>query len=1597
MPIDNGTFVTELIKKVEDGIGFVPFVGSGISQQSGIMIGSEISQYLSYVIFKIIQPYCCQTSSCQSSNKNQYKINGDRWNLAIAGWPRIPTQIEAARSTDWVADEYKSLLEKYRVNKSHSSQMDYLYIFSKNDGCFDIPPVAPKGISVYFDKSGNLQIENDKRGINDEDFKKINDVLSEIHLDRLLNTDTDPFHPKRGVSVTSKTYLKESAIRALHDWRLCLQFLARLRAHEGLLVLGEEIDQYVIDSFNIFMTKGRRPNLTHQMLAFLTRPLKIRTLISTNFDTLIEDAFREVDKPLRVISVEKHSQLPNPDSVTSRKTLLKIHGSLHETRADISLDAIPSAAEKDAFLRYIWPLERPYPSTLPSCLLVMGTTIPDKRTVALIKYACDVADDSFKVFVVAFDEATIKEIKHAFGSEYISDNSSKSNEDGNNSRFIFTITRRLDLLLFELYQTKCYSLPPAGFNYRINQYIPPFNPLDFLDRDKIVSCYKKATYSFYKSHIPSVNERDFFVKWKDGIEWSKKTNDGKEDSRNIILIEGEMFVTQIAAALFYLLEKEYKNCIWFELEDFKDTESILTELFEHISIQIGIRHVENINVSFDFCSVGDDESRIDEIKNRAKILCDHYGIITNNWYLFFYGRNIPTSCFGFGKDDIQESGNDSVDDRNKELFDYFYKPFWLALEALRRLGFNVIYLPRTKKQVRLKTELGNGVFKIIDDKYKEFFDDFNKISKICSNFYDSYYEIKKTTISHVIRNEHIVSRNEIESRLSDQIKAFVETIDEKSGDQASQTNRRRRFTYAATLFRQSRNVSSLVIEAFHAEILRYSKYVYISGQDKYQKKQNSNEGGNLNKYRFDLQKNNNDALEWRNKLASEKPQFFYRKPGGSVWMFGEQRLLANSLTRRLIADNSSGGLKKSRDQRDKKAIKHYWIGIWYLRAFYSSMDINPLRESLYHLFMCRRSINYYLNKDSEEISRFGFTLADRRLEILASCLYSIAKVMQIALNSYARWSRTYNRMMEFFFDAVSKELEFDESKYCSFVQECFFDGQHSKFGLSGEFSEKIKEWIIITIGLSECGNSNSVTAEDVECVASAILTIRRICKQLEREIIGAYDVYPNSERKFEVIHSQTLFSPVDRITFKPYIDYFPADSLAELLEYGSGFESNDFICKTKNVSLDYVSDMGGNIADNVDRVLELKKNISINLRNKPVLLYQYLVLLSEYVYLFVRQAKFERRRDCVARYLNIHCTESSLQKNNKLWELIGLLSQLGMELLHGLPPVFLEQEHALRVRLLAYSAMSLGRTGKFSEAHQNLNTATGIVFNLSGNESRMEAVILRIRRAEIHIYEARSLAAELSELLKTESEKGNAKSLEGESQSAIEKSQQSTEKSGSDASKKKAAEIVYYKHIMQLDDALSALDDAVELNNQCRVSSFWTSKIHCYRILIFAEHFTPYYFNSIGSAAQNKTMPELSSENYLASIRRRPRIYSDINSARSHLLEELERGILSCGNEVYRKFCFINIFIKAFRKYKFFCKYLGSKEALQSIDEFKNDSITLINKVIGSDCLLKSGNKIDANIMSKCFQQKTKNNDDALKDFLSNVCRMVELELLDLN
>jgi len=261
----------------------------------------------------------------------------------------------------------------------------------------------------------------------------------------------DVFSPLEGVSRFSRNYIVETAIRSLYDWRMALHFISRLKKAGDLFLLDDQSDHFVIDSFNIFITQGRKPCLAHQMVSFLARPLRIRKLLTTNFDTLLEEAFGSLDIPLQVFPIEINSRLPDPNSVSLKKSIIKLHGSLHETRADFSLDSSPDSRDKDVFLRYLCPHMDEGPSALPNHLLVMGTSLPDKRNIELIKYVCDISRN-FKIFVIAFNAQTIRQIQESFGREY-------------SDHLIFTKSSLLDLALYEIYQKFTYSLPPSGFKF----------------------------------------------------------------------------------------------------------------------------------------------------------------------------------------------------------------------------------------------------------------------------------------------------------------------------------------------------------------------------------------------------------------------------------------------------------------------------------------------------------------------------------------------------------------------------------------------------------------------------------------------------------------------------------------------------------------------------------------------------------------------------------------------------------------------------------------------------------------------------------------------------------------------------------------------------------------------------------------------------------------------------------------------------------------------------------------------------------------------------------------------------------------------------
>jgi len=109
------------------------------------------------------------------------------------------------------------------------------------------------------------------------------------------------------------------AVRSLEIGQLPVEafsdLIARSFAAEGYFTVLDVLD-------------GEQTNANHQALADLARRGVLRTIVTTNFDTLIERAFREADLPLTVLTAKDHVEAAPPAGATA---LYKIHGSVTDT------------------------------------------------------------------------------------------------------------------------------------------------------------------------------------------------------------------------------------------------------------------------------------------------------------------------------------------------------------------------------------------------------------------------------------------------------------------------------------------------------------------------------------------------------------------------------------------------------------------------------------------------------------------------------------------------------------------------------------------------------------------------------------------------------------------------------------------------------------------------------------------------------------------------------------------------------------------------------------------------------------------------------------------------------------------------------------------------------------------------------------------------------------------------------------------------------------------------------------------------------------------------------------------------------------------
>ena len=456
-------FIDEIIRDARAGRTFVPFIGSGLSSASGIIMGMEFTNYLAFTTYLIL----CDPKKRERTHGEGQSIN---WDLQRQGWPPLPSESEVKATRIWVMDQFVQLCERLKLEPNYDSSDKHLVKSMSSTG--NRNPLDDL-MSALTQPPIPLIIRSPEFTANDYRAKHLNKFLGNESMTQ-LSPDILQLPHLADAGLSYEESLVETGLPSLGDWKETLTFLAMVRIvySEPLRIVLDEVDTSVIDAFNSAITRDKRPNLGHKIIAHLSGPLRVSTLLTTNFDTLTEDAYRALSLPLTVLPVSARGALPPARTVASADTLVKLHGEAHDTRADLTLDREPSEHDKLTFCAYLTrgtghllrnrkQSSQSEPARVTKRLLVIGYSGNDYRCIQMIKHWLETAPDDPRVYWICFSESDQKRLGELF----------KSSKFG--AKLLTTISSRPDLLLYELYQKLVLSLPPGGLTYEFSHVLPP--------------------------------------------------------------------------------------------------------------------------------------------------------------------------------------------------------------------------------------------------------------------------------------------------------------------------------------------------------------------------------------------------------------------------------------------------------------------------------------------------------------------------------------------------------------------------------------------------------------------------------------------------------------------------------------------------------------------------------------------------------------------------------------------------------------------------------------------------------------------------------------------------------------------------------------------------------------------------------------------------------------------------------------------------------------------------------------------------------------------------------------------------------------------
>lgn len=322
----------------------IPFLGAGISISAGFPTIKYVVQYLAKVDFAIFFGIFSDRFPNLKEDQHQtleeyYRQHPSKY-LEDFGWPEIG-QINVDL-WDWLyrdSNGFEKIIRESGGNKQSKDNLDLL--------AYDIAQGNKLDLRDHIRAIVQWSL---RRELAERESGAARAILSEWLLwkKHYLNNET-------------KTNLTEPEL--LHgDWETLLDRLC-----EGNFDLADTL----FTSFE----NGLNPTLSHRYLAFLQPKLGIPLLLTTNFDSFLEQAFQAEGIPTKVFDIHRNAELPNAALVRRQLSILKLHGSAYGLRLGERLKYPLEADDRSNTLDYI-------PSD--ALILVMGFNGSERRIMQML-------------------------------------------------------------------------------------------------------------------------------------------------------------------------------------------------------------------------------------------------------------------------------------------------------------------------------------------------------------------------------------------------------------------------------------------------------------------------------------------------------------------------------------------------------------------------------------------------------------------------------------------------------------------------------------------------------------------------------------------------------------------------------------------------------------------------------------------------------------------------------------------------------------------------------------------------------------------------------------------------------------------------------------------------------------------------------------------------------------------------------------------------------------------------------------------------------------------------------------------------------------